>query len=138
MRKIKDATYSSALVSTSAPSSDGAAQMVAMNNGGEKKVVVKRGRVSSSDTLDAIKTRTFSSEFPIRQHGRYECLSNVQAQIYENAVLMAEFVFENLIREVNLPRWRHIEELWLQSLPFPIGISYKYVKQYISNGYRVS
>ena len=109
--------------------------MVAMNNGGEKKVVVKRGRVSSSDTPDAKKTRTFSSKFPIRQHGRYECLSNVQAQTYENAVLMAEFVFENLIREVNLHRWRRIGELWLQGLPYPDGIDYKNVRQYISNGY---
>ena len=113
--------------------------MVAMNNGGEKRVVVKRGRGrdSSPDTPDAKKTRTFSSEFPIRQHGRYECLSNVQAQTYENAVLMTEFVFENLIREVNLHRWRRNGELWLQSLPFPDGIDYKNVKQYISNGYLV-
>ena len=81
------------------------------------------------------KREHFLQNFSIRQHGRYECLSNVQAQTYENAVLMAEFVFENLIREVNLHRWRRNGELWLQSLPFPDGIDYKNVRQYISNGY---
>ena len=100
MTKLKDknapSNSTSALVSTLAPSSVGAAQ----------KVVKKRGRDPNSSTIvvppsppKAKKTRIKSSDFPIRQHGRYQCLSNVQAQTYENAVLMAEFVFGRLILE---------------------------------------
>ena len=127
--------------------------MIAMNNGGENVVVVvKRGRpqaavrdsspLENEGALDADarekKRRSFSRDFPVKQHGSYKCLSNVQAQTYENAVLMAEFVFEHLIRDRNMHRWNRIGEQWLQSLPYPDGIAYKDVKQYISNGYLVS
>ena len=84
MRKIiknapsNSTTYSSAFVSTLAPSSEGAAQMVVMINGGEK-VVVKRGRpqdavresspLGNEGTLVADarekKRRSFSRDFPL-------------------------------------------------------------------------
>ena len=98
MTKMKNenapSSSTKALVSTLAPSSVGAAQ----------KMVKKRGRVPNSSAIvpatpKAKRTRLLSSEVPIRQHEKYQCISNVQAQTYENAVLMAEFVFERLIRE---------------------------------------
>ena len=136
MTKMKDenapSNSTSALVSTLAPSSVGAAQ----------KVVKKRGRDPNSSTIvvppsppKAKKTRIKSSDFPIRQHGRYQCLSNVQAQTYENAVLMAEFVFGRLILEPHVREWTRIREQWYRDLPFPVGIPHSTVIQYISNGY---
>ena len=93
MTKMKDenapSNSTSALVSTLAPSPVG---------------VKKRGRVPNSSTIvpaspKAKRKRRFANDVPIRQHGKYQCLSNVQAQTYENAVLMAEFVFGRLILE---------------------------------------
>ena len=122
MTKLKDknapSNSTSALVSTLAPSS--------ASVGAAQKVVKKRGRDPNSSTIvvppsppKAKKTRIKSSDFPIRQHGRYQCLSNVQAQTYENAVLMAEFVFEHLIRAPKMSEWKRITDMWLQSFPFP-------------------
>ena len=138
MTKLKDknapSNSTSALVSTLAPSS--------ASVGAAQKVVKKRGRDPNSSTIvvppsppKAKKTRIKSSDFPIRQHGRYQCLSNVQAQTYENAVLMAEFVFGRLILEHNLRDWKRIREQWYRDLPFPVGIPHSTVIQYISNGY---
>ena len=124
----------SALVSTLAPSS---------------AAVQKRGRVTNSSTIvpaspKAKRTQTFSeaaseaSMLPIRQHGQYKCLSNIQAQKYSELKNMAEFVFGRLILEPGVRAWKRVTNKWYRTLPFPVGMdSFDYfnLNQAFKNGY---
>ena len=74
-------------------------------------------------------------DFQVKQHGIYVCLSNVQAQTCKNAVLIAEFLFEQLKLERTMPSRPRISETWLQSLPYTDRVPQMDVQQYIRNGY---
>ena len=124
MKKMKSlnapSNSTSALVSTSAPSSDGAAQMVAMNNGGAQRVGVKRGRDRDSSpnfgSPDSKRARSITG-VPIKQHGKYVCLSNIHPHTYETAVNMAEFLFKQLLKVPLVHSWKRVRNVWLQNLP---------------------
>ena len=119
-KKIKDASHASYSSAVQEPSSDGAAQMVAMNNGGAQRVVVKRGYDRDSSTNfgspDAKRARSITG-VPIKQHGKYVCLSNIHPHTYETAVDMAEFLFKQLLKVPLVHDWKRIPDVWLQNLP---------------------
>ena len=136
--KIKDASHAPNSSAVQEPSSDGAAQMVAMNNGGAQREVVKRGYDRDSSTNfgspDAKRARSITG-VPIKQHGKYVCLSSIHPQTYETAVNMADFLFEQLLKVPRVHSWKRIPDVWLQNLPYPAGLTCKQLKSYISNGY---
>ena len=129
--KIKDASHAPYSSAVQEPSSDGAAQMVAMNNGGAQREVVKRGYDRDSSTNfgspDAKRARSITG-VPIKQHGKYVCLSNIHPQTYETAVNMAEFLFKQLLKVPLVHSWKRVPDVWLQNLPYPAGLTYKQLK----------
>ena len=127
----------SALVSPSVSSADARAQI---NYGTQIKL--KRGHIPAAEKISASSGRkkrqtssveisassgrkngrTSSVDFPVKQHGIYHCLQSMREQTYYNAVAFAEYIFEQLILEQQMPRWTHISKMWLGNLPYPANI----------------